>query len=571
MTDIFYSIFTNKVDELGGRVVKLLGSVDGNGDLSTLDKDSSRLSIVFAGQYSAGKSSLIKMLTSNDSVKVGAGVTTDSVAEYRYNSLSIWDTPGILAGQCEDHDVKALDAIDRADLIAYVITNELFDDVVGASFRNLCFEKGRANELMIIINKFESDAANKETKISGITKVLEPKIPEDFPIVFTDAESYFDALDEEDEEERKELIAISNRDGFIKEIDSFVARKGIYSRLTTPLQTYQNKLQDRVDSLTIDNPLSRGVVSVLSQYKRIFNNNKRGYQKKVRAILDDFDVRVTENGNQLADSIGSDSDEFQRSQDQAIYECEKLTDSAMESIKEVSIETVEDLEKELADLATTPAAIKVMEALRDAKELDLRSGESDLSGFSSNDPLLLSNPLTKGLLTSAEKGFSAISKSAISASGKSGLGGVSGSQLHDIVKGVGKLFNYKFGPWEAVKIADKIGKGAKFLGPAMAVLGVGMQILDDYQKAEQEKKILQIRRDIRKGFREYAKSTKDVFDEQVLTFIASAFLEPISEIDKSLDEIRSQAENSTELSEEITSLLNEVKALRHEIQDAYES
>lgn len=570
MPDIFFNIFNRKVDLLVERVNKILKNEAGSYPTSDIGEKSALLSIVFAGQYSAGKSSLIKMLTNEDSIKIGAGVTTDSVSEYRYNSLSVWDTPGILAGQCEMHDEKALDAIDRADLIAYVITNELFDDVVGSSFRQLCFEKGRAKELMIIVNKFENDSASKETKISGIAPVLEPKIPEDFPIIFTDAESYFDALDEVDEEEKKELIEISNRDGLIKEINSFVARKGIYSRLTTPLQQYQNKLQEKIDSLTIDDPLSRGVVSIFTQYKRIFNNNKRDYQKKVRAILDEFDVRVIESGNRLADAIGGDSDEFERSQEKAVYECEKLTDSTLESIKAASLEAIEDLEKELEDLSSSPAAIKVMDALREARNLELKAGENKIDEFSRNDPLMLNSSLTKGLLTSAEKGFSVISKSAIGASGKTGLGGVSGSHLHEIVKGVGKLFNYNFGPWEAVKIADKIGKGAKFLGPAMSVLGVGLQILDDYQRAEQEKKVLQVRRDIRKGFREYAKSTRDVFDEQVSAFVSSAFLNPVDEIDKSLEEIRMQAEKSSDASKKLSSLLYEINLLRDEIQDAYD-
>lgn len=569
MSDVSYNAFNSKVKSLGERIDQLLRESDDDVAASNFNKSLAPLSIVFAGQYSAGKSSIIKMLT-NDDVKIGAGVTTDSVLEYCYKSLSIWDTPGILAGQCEDHDEKAINAIDGADLIAYVITNELFDDVVGSAFRNLCFEKGRADEMMIIINKFESDSASKETKLSAIAPVLEPKIPEDFSIVFTDAESYFDSLDEDGEEEKKELLIASNREGFVKEIDSFVARKGIYSRLTTPLQAYQRKLQEKVDSLTIDDPLSKGVVSMLSQYRRVFNNNKRDYQKKVRAILDELDVGVIENGNKLADLIGGDAEKFQRAQDQVLYECEKITDSAMEKIKDVSLETIEDLERELDELSSTPAAKKVMKALEEAREFDLQSDKDSIDGFSPDDPVMLNSELTKGLLTSAEKGFSAISKSAIGNSGRAGVGGVSGSQLHEMVKNVGKLFNYKFGPWEAVKIADKIGKGARFLGPAMSVLGVGMQILDDYQRAEQEKKVLQVRRDIRMSFREYSKSTRDVFDVQASSFISAAFLSPVDVIDRSLEEIRVQAERNSGLSSEITSLLAETKALRDEIQSAYE-
>ncbi len=39
-----------------------------------------KLSVVFAGQYSAGKSTLIRLLTGNDNIKVGGGITAQKSA-----------------------------------------------------------------------------------------------------------------------------------------------------------------------------------------------------------------------------------------------------------------------------------------------------------------------------------------------------------------------------------------------------------------------------------------------------------------------------------------------------------
>jgi len=279
MIEIGYSALKERVEGLYQRSNDLWSASNFKTSGAKFDIDLAHLNLVFAGQYSAGKSSLIKMLTGIEHIKIGAGVTTDVVTQYQHKSLNIWDTPGILAGECEQHDAQALEAIAKADLLVYVITNELFDDVVGAAFRNLCFNQGRAKEMMIVINKFESDSADKETKIAGITQVLEPKIPEDFPIVFTDAQSFFDSLDEEDEQERQELLALSNAEGFTKAIDGFVAQRGLYARLTTPLQQLQITLESKIDELTISDPLQKGLVSLLTQ-------NKRGRRQKLSATPD---------------------------------------------------------------------------------------------------------------------------------------------------------------------------------------------------------------------------------------------------------------------------------------------
>lgn len=568
MSEISYNVLKEKVEALCARVTQILGTQGNNISGTEPVSDMVPLNIVFAGQYNAGKSSLIKMLTGIDSIRIGAGVTTDTVTEYHYKSLVIWDTPGILAGECEQHDAKALEAIAKADLLVYVITNELFDDVVGAAFRDLCFAQGRAKEMMIVINKFESDSASKETKINDIAQVLEPKIPEDFPIVFTDAQSFFDALDEDDEEERNELMILSNRDGFTNAIDEFVAQRGLYARLTTPLQQLQSLLETSVDELTLDNPLQKGVVTLLSQNKRVFQTNRRDLTKKLHATLESLNSQIIEQGNQLADALGGDQEEFDKVQERAQYECEQLVEAAFKELQAAADEALADLEQELSDLANTPASIKVKEALDAARNLTLDHKPGSPDTFSQEDRRKLNSALSQGVLKSAEKGFAFVAKSAIGDASKIGLKSVSGSKLHTVVKEIGGLFGHKFKGWEAIKIADRIGKGAKFLGPAMSVIGVGMQVLDDHQQAEHAKELIQVKRNIRKSFREYSNTVRNALDSQVLTFLTTGFDEPISNIDQAVHEIRAQASSRSNSAYELRVLLDEISTLRHEIQSA---
>ncbi|MGP9664899.1 GTPase domain-containing protein, partial [Halomonas sp. AOP22-C1-8] len=382
MTEIGYSALKDKVESLYQRSNELWSASNFKASEAGFDIDLAPLNLVFAGQYSSGKSSLIKMLTGIEDIKIGAGVTTGVVTQYQHESLTIWDTPGILAGECEQHDAEALEAIAKADLLIYVITNELFDDVVGAAFRNLCFNHGRAKEMMIVINKFESDSADKETKIAGITQVLEPKIPEDFPIVFTDAQSFFDSLDEEDEQERQELLALSNAEEFNNAIDGFVAQRGLYARLTTPLQLLQITLESKIDELTISDPLQKGLVSLLNQNKRVFQVNRRDLIKKVGTDLDKLNGQIVEQGNQLADALGGEQEEFEKVQDSSTYECERLINSALEDLQVTVSECLSDLEAELVELANTPASLKINEALDAAKNFNPEAEQGKVGSFS---------------------------------------------------------------------------------------------------------------------------------------------------------------------------------------------
>ncbi|SNY58546.1 small GTP-binding protein domain-containing protein [Arsukibacterium tuosuense] len=569
MSELVYNILKEKIEILYQRSGGLWNANNLESSETDFATDVAPLNIVFAGQYSAGKSSLIKMLTGIESIKVGAGVTTDMVTQYQYKSLNIWDTPGIHAGECEQHDATALEAIAQADLLVYVITNELFDDVVGAAFRNLCFNQGRAKEMMIVINKFESDSADKETKIMGITQVLEPKIPEDFPIVFTDAQSFFDSLDEDDEQDRQELLLLSNCDGVSKAIDEFVAQRGLYSRLTTPLQQLQIHLESKIDVLTISDPLQQGLVSLLTQNKRVFQANRRDLIKKVGANLDKLNGQIVELGNRLADALGGEKEEFEKLQDNSILECERLIKAALEDIQITADECLSDLETELVELANTPASLKINEALEAAKKFSPEAETGNVSSVSKDGPLKLNNTLSQSMTKSAEKGFSFLAKSAVGDASKTGLKSVSGSTLHTAVKEIGGFFGHKFKAWDAVKIADKIGKGAKFLGPAMAIFGVGMQIVDDYQQSEHEKEIIKIKRDIRKNYKEHSNTVKKSIDAQFDKLLTIGFDQAIDNIDEALFEIRDQASKKSDAANSLRAQLEDVINLREEIQSLY--
>lgn len=567
MHEVTYNQLMEKVQALQKRCqshLVTLGSAS-MGDIAT-DLELLPLKIAFVGQYSAGKSSLIKMLTGISSIRIGAGVTTDKVTPYEYKGLHIVDTPGIRAGHCETHDDLTLQAISEADLLVFVITNELFDGVLGAEFRNLCFKAKRDKELLIVINKSQNDSADPQIKLSDICSVLDPLIPENFPIVFMDAASYFDALEEDDEQERHELLAQSNREGLVIAIDSLVASRGIYARLTTPLQGLQNTLQTKLDSMLPGTQLEKGLLTLLSQYKRLFLESKRDLHKKLQSRLDDLQEKVVQQGNVLADAVGSGNDVFDRTQFEVNNACKVITEEAGKTVRADFDQCLDDLTEQVQALARTPLSEKIQRALEDVNDA---RGDSDATqgphNFAREEGWRFNTKMGKSFANAAGKGFSFLGKSATGKAAKGGLKAASGSSLHETIKHVGEFVGYKFKAWEAVKLADTIGKGAKFLGPVMAVAGVGLQLLEDHQQKKLAAAVLEEKRKIRKHFSESAENTKTNLKEVLSEKLKAAFDGPLSEIEDAQADLRKRNDDKSAQAQTLLIYLDEIAQLRADI------
>ena len=96
-----------------------------------------------------------------------------------------------------------------------------------------------------------------------------------------------------------------------------------------------------------------------------------------------------------------------------------------------------------------------------------------------------------------------------------------------------------------------------------------MQIYDDYQQSEHAKKIVQIKRDIRKNFKEYSETVRESMDTQLKKVLEMGFDLPITNIDEALHEIRSQVEGKSDSANALRAQLDEIKNLREEIHGAF--
>src|SRR4051794_19503152 len=108
--------------------------------------------MVVTGQFSSGKSSLVRALTDGAAdVVIDSDIATDEVTEYTWDgAVTLIDTPGVQAG-VREHDRLAEEAISTADFVLFVITVDLLDDASRRFLRHLALDLGKVDQLLVII------------------------------------------------------------------------------------------------------------------------------------------------------------------------------------------------------------------------------------------------------------------------------------------------------------------------------------------------------------------------------------------------------------------------------------
>ena len=286
-----FTDYTERSELLKQQVKKAFS--DAGKNLVLRNNDSGTIRLVFAGQYSAGKSSILKMLTGRDDIEIGEGITTQQANTYIWNGIEVIDTPGIHTELRPDHDEISYEAISSADMLVFVVTNELFDSYIADHFRKLAIDKDKAGEMILVVNKMAraidgNSQSQKDIIRDDICKVLSPYTPEQLRLSFLDAESYLDSIVERDSDAElaDELVARSGYDDFIRTLDQFVKSKNITSKLTTDLYIIDEQLEKSIMELqpkSVDSDIDALEESLMQQRHLLIEARGR-MQQEVKDI-----------------------------------------------------------------------------------------------------------------------------------------------------------------------------------------------------------------------------------------------------------------------------------------------
>ena len=523
--------------------------------------------VVFAGQYSAGKSSILKAMTGQEDIEIGAGITTRQTQQFDWNGIRVVDTPGVHTELRPDHDKITYGAISKADLLIFVITNELFDSHIATHFRKLAIDRDKAHETLLVVNKMQQCAggntpAAQDVIREDLRKVLSPFSPEQLLISFVDAEAALKARTEQDEDFRRILDKRSGFEAFIDNFNAFIKEKELIARYTTSLYTLEQVLQEALAVEPSDDPDVDTLQELLIQQRRALLDSKAQISQSVENKVQQTTNKIREEGRNVADLIRGNSD-FEKV-DRELTAAQERVQEYVDSLTELVQETVEE---HISDLAERIEQIAESEL---AKELLSRLIER-LQGLNI-DPETLSKVKTGADFASRFGKFfveNSFNPTTSTFSGLFKLHQYSGTAMHGMVKNIGHFLGKSFKPWEAVKWTRTVANAGRILSVVGTVLTIVFQIKEDADAANLEQELRESRTAVRAGFSEAASAIELHFDEATNTYVAKTIGQRLEEVDKQLEDLRDMKQSRSDLFQQLNGLLEDTKELISEMHVSY--
>lgn len=526
--------------------------------------------VVFAGQYSAGKSSILRVMTGRQDIAVGAGITTQQTCEYDWHGVTIIDTPGVHTELRPDHDAVTYEAISGADLLVFVITNELFDSNLALHFQKLAIERDKAHEMLLVVNKMRRCAggntqASQEVIREDLRKVLTPFTPEQLRVSFIDAEAALESAGETDTEVASILRKKSGFQAFLDEFNGFVRDKGLASRYTTALYTIEQVLQEALAAESKGDRDIDGLEELLLQQRRALVETQAQIPHAVGSRVQRTSANVRHDGRAIADMIhgGTDPNEIDVALKQAQDRVQTRADELTTLVQNAVEEHMNALAERVDQIANSELAKELLPRLIARLEVDLANMNVA--------PEMLANA-QKVSNASKELGKFLLKNSfdpkASTFAGLFKLNQYSGTATHSAVKALGQFFGKSFKPWEAVKWTRAIANTGRVLSVAGTVLSFALQVKADADAAKLEVDLRESRTAVRAGFNEVANVIEMHFDEATNTYVSQTIGQRLTELDQQLAHLRAMQQSQSAMFQDLVGLLEETRGL---IRDMHEN
>lgn len=438
--------------------------------------------MVLTGQYSSGKSSLIKALTDGAvEPAIDADIATDAVTEYPWDgAVVLVDTPGVQSG-LRSHDELALDAIGRADFVLFVVTVGLFDDASRDYLRHLANTLQMFGQMVVVITQTSKQSAAEGVRAEAVQSAL-GTVAFNLPIAEVDSVYYLRSLEGGDRAEM--LRARSGIDSLRATINQISLDRGVLAKLRQPLHLIR-QLSDEAQQLFVADDRSRAALAVLAQQRAAVSQRRHMIEKEFSIAESTFKSQCLVDVRGFVDaatSLPSDESEAKAALEAAEARLVEALDRHAEQFA-ASINTLSDaqfdtLAEQLIEIGESNRAQLVA---RSSADVDL-AGPSGVHSRSDS----LAAPGGSGSSVDWNKVSTLFKKGQEWWGAGGGLKGSSGSIGHQITKDVGHFFGKKFQPWEAIKIADKIGKAVKWGGVFLQVAAAGYEVWRNEREARKE-------------------------------------------------------------------------------------
>jgi len=495
-----------------------------------------QLSIAFIGQYNAGKSTLIKALTGDESVRISAEICTDKVTEYAWQDVLLLDTPGIYAGNTE-HDDITLERISKCDLLVFVVTNELFNPQGAEFFQTVANQMQRVGQMVLVVNKMSRESGSPQDLLSTITQVIEPYYPQQFYTCFIDADSSLKSQDPKYIKYQQSLQAKSNFNDFLDSLQKLIQKNELSAKLVTPLHRAVDTLEKSLNFLSTGDKTTRDLLEILRRKKNIIQASQTRARNAYRAELAKLKHEVIMLDEKIASMIDGHhtKEEIEVEIKKVTKEITTLSEKIIGKIQAHLQEELINLQNKLEELQNSPLGKTI------AREITINLVDSKRI----NDPNI---PDKFGKSILEKQGGKILEE----------LGKLSSKVSRDLVYNIGKFLGFKFKPWGAVN-------GAKFikgLGPFIAGAGVlfdaAMIAKEEYDDQENQRQLRNARNQVREEFRKLAEKMVKDYElniEEAITF----YDDELNDIENKQQELRNFDQSKQEILTQIENKRQEIK------------
>ncbi|NRQ50406.1 GTPase [Aeromicrobium stalagmiti] len=427
--------------------------------------------MVLTGQFSSGKSKLITALTDRAVEPASdADIATDTVTSYPWDgAVVLVDTPGVQSG-LRSHDDLALSAIGDADFILFVIHVGLFDDASRDFLRHLANDLQLFGQMIVVITQVGKQAAAPGIRQQAVKAAL-GTTTFNLPVVEVDSVDYLRSL--EGGPRAEAFRTRSGIDDLRATINQISEDRGELARLRQPLHLTR-QLCDEAQGLFIADERARLALSLLASQRSAVSERRLMIEKTFRTSEADFKSSSLVDVKAFVDratSLPEDSDNAQQvlagAETRLVEALERHADAFGRSIARLAESQFDKLDEQLIEIGDSNRATQL-----DRPVGDVNLAAPDSFGTVDGRPPG-GGPRPSLDWRSASK---QIKNSRAWWGAGDGVRSAAGSNGHQIVLDIGHRFGKKFKPWEAVKIADKVGKAAKVGGFVIQIGGAGYDV-----------------------------------------------------------------------------------------------
>lgn len=486
MTDLLFHAAPAVVRDLSGRLMGLLEKLPAD-EASRLRpmlvvEGHERPRMVLTGQYSSGKSTLIKALTDEAAeVVIDSAIATDKVEVFDWDGLvDLVDTPGVQAGLWE-HDELAEEALRTADLVLFAVTVDLFDDGSVAHLRHVTEDLHKAPQLLVVVTKCRTLAAGEGVRDAAVRDALGP-FAGLVPWVECDAKTYIDGLHEADPSRAARRIEASRMAEVKGTINQIARERGDLARFRVPLQQVALVAGEALAVLA-DDPEEEAVLTVLARQRSALTNRRGLLDSALKRQETDFRTACIRAAERLADTTESieesphlDWSRLEAASETLNNELHSANQQFVDGIRAVLESQLADFTSEVREIEASPYALQL-------RALDVR-GSVEAQAIPV-DPGLVRKPIRKQVRvpTWGPKAAEQLKKFQQSWGAGDGIKLAAGSKGHKIVYDSGKRVGINFKPYQAVRWANNIGKVAKV---GSIVLPVALETYSVVREERQE-------------------------------------------------------------------------------------